>query len=100
MTPGRANLWKGIKAPPKAIRTRQGADPGAGGPSVPPDPAESILTLRPPPLKSTSEERRGWGEVANISISEEVTCDPEGGSIVPLLRGTQTLVSLFCVTEP
>lgn len=79
---------------PGTVQTREQADPRY------PDPAESILTLRPPPLKSTSEERRGWGEVANISISEEVTCDPEGGSIVPLLRGTQTLVSLFCVTEP
>lgn len=46
------------------------------------------------PLKP-SEERRGWrGKAGNISISEEVTCDPEGGSIVPLLRGTQTLGSL------
>lgn len=80
---------------------RHGADPGArggesGGLGTPARPRRSGPSGRPleiAPLKS-SEERRGWGEVANISISEEVTCDPEGGSIVPLLRGTQTLVSL------
>lgn len=90
---------RGEKNPAKplvrgVVQTREQAEEETG-PSVPRSDREHP---RPPaaPLKSprASGERRGWGEVANISISEEVTCDPEGGSIVPLSRGTQTLVSL------
>lgn len=101
-----ATLWKGETSsspPPLPLAKPLGGgtghtrDPAAGGvgPSAPrpgrehPHPPAAPLT---PP--HASEEQRGWGEVANISISEEVTCDPKGGSIVPLLRGTQTLVSL------
>lgn len=97
--PGEGHPLEGEKALCKAVCKKHGADPEqAEEEAVPSAPRPAREHPRPPaaPLKfpRASEEQRGWGEVANISISEEVTCDLEGGSIVPFLRGTQTLVSL------
>lgn len=87
------------KAPPN--RGTALAEPMGGGAVRPRGREEEGSSVARPgrPLEITplkpSEERREWrGKAGNISISEEVTCDPEGGSIVPLLRGTQTLGSL------